>query len=63
MATKLDPNELVNFKELLIANEVYMEAFVQLLVDNGILTRHEILGRVKQVQLQMLENRTRGVPP
>lgn len=29
MATKLSDDELVSFKELLIANEVYMEALVQ----------------------------------
>ncbi len=34
MATKLNDDELVSFKELLMANEVYMEALVQLLMDS-----------------------------
>jgi len=35
MATKPSDDELVRFKEPLMANEVYMEALVQLLVEKG----------------------------
>ena len=47
MATKLSDEELVNFEELLMANEVYMEALVQLLVDKGVITKDELLGKIK----------------
>lgn len=53
MATKLSDEELVSFKELLISNEIYMEALVQLLVDKGIFTKEELLVKIKQVQIGM----------
>ncbi len=47
MATKLSDEELITFKELLISNEIYMEALVQLLIEKGLLTKEELLGRIK----------------
>jgi len=38
MATQLDPNELVTFKELLISNSIQIDAAVQLLIDKGLIT-------------------------
>ena len=35
MATQLDPNELVTFKELLLSNSIQIYAAVQLLIDKG----------------------------
>ncbi len=57
MATKLSDDELVSFKELLMANEVYMEALVQLLVDKGVITKDELLGKIKQVQIDLLKQK------
>jgi hypothetical protein len=37
MAQKLDPTELVEFKELLMANSVQLDALVQLLIEKGII--------------------------
>ena len=56
MATKLSDEELVSFKELLMANEVYMEAIVQLLVDKGVFTKDELIGKIKQVQMGMVKS-------
>jgi hypothetical protein len=56
MAIKLDENELVSFKELLMSNEIYMEALVQLLIDKGIFTKQELLGKIKQVQADMIKS-------
>jgi rubrerythrin len=39
MAKKLDPIELVSFKELLMANSIMADALVQLLIDKGIITQ------------------------
>jgi hypothetical protein len=36
MAEKLDPSELVSFKEPLIANSIQVDALAQLLIDEGI---------------------------
>jgi hypothetical protein len=53
MANTLDPKEFASFRELLMANEIYMEALVQLLVEKGILTQQELLTRIKRVQAEM----------
>jgi hypothetical protein len=49
MAQKLDPNELVELKELLIANSAQFDALVELLVDKGIITKDEYFEKLKQV--------------
>ena len=54
MGTKLSNDELVSFKELLMSNEIYMEAIVQLLVDKGVFTKEELLGKIRQVQSDMI---------
>ena len=56
MADKLSNDELVSFKELLMSNEIYMEALVQLLVDKGVFTKQELLGKIKQVQADMIKS-------
>ena len=50
MAKKLDPKELVSFKELLIANSIEVEALAQILVEKGILTFEEIFDTLKEVK-------------
>ena len=55
MATKLSDDELVSFKELLMSNEIYMEALVQLLLDKGVFTKKELLGKVKKVQMDLMK--------
>jgi len=35
MAQKLDPKELVTFKELLMANSIQVDALAQLLIEKG----------------------------
>lgn len=39
MAEKLDPSELVSFKELLIANSIQVDALAQLLIDEAIISK------------------------
>ena len=38
MAQKLDPKELVTFKEVLMANSIQVDAVAQLLIDKGVFT-------------------------
>ena len=52
MATQLDPNELVTFKELLISNSIQIDAAVQLLIEKGFFTEQEFFTKLKQVQAQ-----------
>jgi len=50
MAEKLDPSELVSFKELLMANSIQVDAIAQLLIEKGIFTKQEFFDMLKQVQ-------------
>ena len=52
MAHKLDDSELVNFKELLIANSIQTDALVQLLIEEGIISEQKFYAKLKQVQSQ-----------
>jgi len=49
MATPLDPDELVSFKELLLANSIQNDAIVQLLIEEGITTQENFFNKLKQV--------------
>jgi hypothetical protein len=52
MAEKLDPKELVSFKELLMANSMQVVAVAQLLIEKGIITKEEFIAKLKQVQME-----------
>jgi len=56
MAEKLNPKELVEFKELLMANSIQVDALAQLLIEKGIITEEEFFTQLKQAQAQY-ENR------
>ena len=51
MAEKLDSDELVSFKELLIANSIQVDTLTQLLIEKGIFTKEEFFNMLKQVQM------------
>lgn len=52
MAEKLDPSELVSFKELLIANSIQVDALAQLLIEEGIISKEKFFAKLKEVQAQ-----------
>ena len=52
MARKLDDSEIVDFKELLIANSIQTDALVQLLIEEGIISEQKFFTKFKQVQAQ-----------
>ena len=56
MAEKLDPSELVSFKELLMANSIQVDAIAQLLIEKGFFTKEEFFAKLKQVQSQYQSN-------
>ena len=57
MAQKLDPNELVNFKELLMANSIQVDTAVQLLIEKGFFTENEFFTKMKQVQIEYMRKK------
>ena len=52
MAQQLDENELVTFKELLMANSIQVDALAQLLIEEGIITQEKFFTKLKQLQTQ-----------
>ena len=56
MATPLDPDDLVSFKELLLANSIQNDAIAQLLIEEGIITQEKFFTKLKQVQAQYQKN-------
>jgi hypothetical protein len=52
MAQALDPKDLIAFKELLIANSVQVDALVQLLIEQGLISEQRFFQKLKEVQTQ-----------
>ena len=55
MAEKLNPKEIVSFKELLIMELIETQTIVQLLIEKGIITKEEYFSKLKEVQVQYEE--------
>ena len=55
MAQKLESNELVSFKELLMANSIQVDTAVQLLIEKGFFTEDEFFTKMKQVQIKYMK--------
>jgi len=53
MAEKLDPKEVVDFKELLMSNVYEQEALVNLLEKKGVITKAELLEEIRKLQQKM----------
>jgi hypothetical protein len=54
MAQKIDPADLLTFKEFMLANSIQTDALTQLLIDKGIITHEEFIAKLKQVQADYL---------
>ena len=52
MAERLDPDELVSFRELLISNTIQLDVVTQVLIEKGIITNEEFFDKLKQVQME-----------
>ena len=52
MPEKLDPEELVSFKELLISNMIESQALAQLFMKKGIIDQQEYFAELKLVQVE-----------
>jgi hypothetical protein len=51
MAELLDSKDVVEFKELLIANTIQIDTMYQLMIEKGYFTEAEFLGKMKKVQM------------
>jgi len=60
MAQKLKDTDLVNFKELLIANSIQVDALAQLLIEKGIISREEFFKKLKEVQAKYESRKAKG---
>ena len=58
MAKKLDPKEIVDFKELLMSEVIQSEALINLLDKKGIISKQELLDEMKRVQAKMIKVKT-----
>ena len=52
MTEKIDDKELVNFKELLVAKSIQLDALTKLLIKKGVCTQEELSAELKQVQAE-----------
>ena len=50
MAHALDPKELVDFREMVMANTIQVDTMYQLLIQKGYFTEAEFLAKMKEVQ-------------
>lgn len=52
MAQKLDQDELVSFRELLISNSIQVDALSMLMIEKGFFTKDEYFKKLKDVQME-----------
>ena len=60
MPQKLDPSELVTFKELLMSTMIETQTLAQLLMKKGIIEQQEYFRELKQVQAEYEGRRVGG---
>jgi hypothetical protein len=58
MATKLDPTEMVTFRDALLSEMIQFEALVNLLARQGIIDKEELLEEIKRVHAIVLKAET-----
>ncbi len=58
MVEKLEPNEIVSFKELLLTNMIQTDALAQLLIEKGFITLEEYDTKLKQVQYEYMSKQS-----
>ena len=52
MAQKLDQDELVSFRELLISNTIQLDVVTRVLIEKDIITDEEFFTKLKEVQAE-----------
>jgi hypothetical protein len=49
MAKQLDPEQMVDLKELVLSEVIQMEALINVLESKGILTKEEVLEEIEEI--------------
>ena len=57
MAEKLDPKQIVDFKELMMSDVIQSEALINLLDKKGIISKQELLEEMKRVKAMMVKSK------
>jgi hypothetical protein len=57
MANKIDPKEIVDFKELLMSEVIQSEAIINLLDRKGFISKQELLEEMKRVNAKMIKSK------
>jgi hypothetical protein len=50
MAEQLDPGEIVDLRELLMSEVIQSEALINLLDKKGLISKQELLAKMKRIQ-------------
>ena len=58
MTEKLDPKQVVDFKELLMTEVIQSEALINIFDKKGIISKQELLEEMKRVQAKMIKSKT-----
>jgi hypothetical protein len=53
-----EQSDMVSFKELLMANSIQVDALVQLLIEEGLISEQRFFQKLKQVQAQYQQRQT-----
>ena len=56
MAQKLDQDEMVSIRELVISNSIQVDAMAMLLIEKELFTEDEFFTKLKQVQMECKSN-------
>lgn len=57
MAQALDPDEILDFRELVMTNTIQVDTMYRLLIDKGYFTEAEFLAKMKEVQRDYQQGR------
>ena len=50
MAGRMEPNEIVDLQEIIIANAIQVEALTQMLLERGLFSEEELFTRLRAVE-------------
>ncbi len=50
MGEKFDPDEVITYDELIMANTMKIDALVELMIDKGIITEKEFFHKLRELQ-------------
>ncbi|MGB5274750.1 MAG: hypothetical protein WBN39_11900 [Flavobacteriaceae bacterium] len=57
MANELDPNEIVDFRDLVMTNTIQVDTMYRLLIQKGYFTETEFLAKMKEVQALFMKGK------